>query len=59
MTKKTRVIGLESGKSSYKYFGGTPAGGNPAGGGLTTGNGRDDTRGLIGRIAVIFRSGRS
>lgn len=54
MTRKTRYIGRESGKSSNRWFGG---GGHPKGHGASAGDGKTSDRSILGKIAVVFKSG--
>lgn len=55
MTRKTRYIGRESGKSSDRWFG--RGVGHPRGHGASTGDGRTSDKGILGKIAVVFKSG--
>lgn len=55
MTKKTRYVGKESGKSSNRWFGGT---GHPKGHGASTGNGKTSDKSLLGKIVVVFKPGK-
>lgn len=57
MTKKTKYLGRESGKSSSRWFG--PGVGHPRGHGASAGDGRTTNPGLLGRIVVKFLSGKS
>ena len=47
--------GRQSGKSSNKWFGG---GGHPKGYGASAGDGRTSDKGILGKIAVVFRPGK-
>lgn len=61
MTKKTKHVGRESGKSSTKYFGRSePSGtaGGDHGYGARTGNGRTSDTSILGKIKVVFRGGK-
>jgi hypothetical protein len=55
VTKKTRYVGKESGKSSNRWFGGT---GHPKGHGASTGNGKTSDKSLLGKIVVVFKPGK-
>lgn len=55
MTKKTRHLGNESGKSSNKWFGGT---GHPKGNGASAGDGRTSDKTILGKIVPVFRRGK-
>lgn len=46
--------GRQSGKSSNRWFGG---GGHPKGNGASTGDGQTSDKSILGKIAVIFKSG--
>lgn len=58
MTKKTKHLGRESGKSSTRWFGPSDKPGTYAakhGYGARAGDGRTDSRGILGKIAVVFK----
>lgn len=55
MTKKTRHLGNESGKSSNRFFGGS----QPRGHGASTGDGRTSNKSLLGKIVPVFKSGEA
>jgi hypothetical protein len=52
---KTPYQGRQSGKSSNRWFGGK---GHPKGKGASTGDGRTSDTSILGKIAVVFRSGK-
>lgn len=54
MTRKTKIVGCESGKSSNKWFGGT---GHPKGYGASAGDGRTSDKSILGEIVVVFKGG--
>jgi hypothetical protein len=54
VTEKNRVVGRESLKSSNRWFGG---GGHPKGYGASAGDGKTSDKSVLGKIAVIFKSG--
>jgi hypothetical protein len=54
MTKKTRYVGNESGKSSSRFFGG---GGHPKGYGASTGDGKTSDKSILGKIVPVFKKG--
>jgi hypothetical protein len=54
VTKKTKIVGLESGKSSNKWFGRT---GHPKGYGASAGDGRTSDKSILGKIVVVFKGG--
>ncbi len=55
MTRKTGHLGRESGKSSDRWFGGAI---HPRGNGASTGDGRTSDKGILGKIAVVFKPGK-
>jgi len=58
MTRKTRHLGKESGKSSTKFFGRSePAGtaGGDHGYGARTGDGTTTDAGVVGKIVAVFK----
>jgi hypothetical protein len=60
VTKKTKYVGRESGKSSTKWFGRSePAGtaGGDHGYGARAGNGRTSNKSILGKIVPVFRRG--
>jgi hypothetical protein len=58
MTKKTKHVGKESGKSSTRWFGGgdptTQAGQH--GHGARTGDGKTSNKSILGKIVAVFVS---
>ena len=56
MTKKTRHLGNESGKSSDRFFG--RGVGHPKGHGASAGDGKTSDKSILGKIAVVFKSGK-
>jgi hypothetical protein len=54
VTKKTKIVGCESGKSSNKWFGRT---GHPKGYGASAGDGRTSDESILGKIVVVFKGG--
>jgi len=61
MTKKTRHLGKESGKSSTKWFGASePSGtaGSRHGYGARAGDGRTSDGGILGKIVPLFKKGK-
>lgn len=60
MTKKTRYLGKESGKSSTRWFGPSDPPGRAEhkhGRGARTGDGRTSDTSILGKIIPIFRKG--
>lgn len=60
MTKKTRHVGRESGKSSTKFFGRSESAGTAGGDhgyGARAGDGRTSNPGILGKIKVVFKPG--
>lgn len=58
MTKKTRIIGKESGKSSTRWFGASEpsdTAGGQHGYGARAGDGRTSDKGILGKIKVVFK----
>lgn len=55
MTKKNKIIGKESGKSSDRWFG--PGVGHPKGHGASTGDGRTSDKSILGKIVPKFLRG--
>ena len=56
MTKKTKYLGNESGKSSDRWFG--PGTGHPRGHGASTGDGRTTDRSVVGKIVAVFKTSK-
>lgn len=59
MSRKTRHLGKESGKSSTRWFGssGGTAAAREHGIGARAGDGRTSDKSILGKIAVTFRRG--
>jgi hypothetical protein len=56
VTRKTRHLGNESGKSSDRFFG--EGVGHPKGHGASAGDGRTSNKSILGKIAVVFKPGK-
>lgn len=56
MTKKTIILGRESGKSSSRWFGGGEAI-HPKGNGASTGDGKTSDTSILGKIVPRFLRG--
>jgi hypothetical protein len=56
VTKKTIILGRESGKSSSRWFGGGEAI-HPKGNGASTGDGRNSDTSILGKIVPRFLRG--
>jgi hypothetical protein len=56
MTKKTRHLGNESGKSSNKWFGRR---GHPKGYGASAGDGRTTDSSVAGKIVPVFKKAKA
>jgi ribosomal protein L15 len=54
LTRKTKYVGKESGKSSSKWWGGR---GNPKGYGASAGDGKTSDTSLLGKIVPVFKKG--
>jgi hypothetical protein len=54
VTRKTKYVGKESGKSSNRFFGGT---GHPKGHGASAGDGKTSDKSILGKIIVVFKGG--
>ncbi len=57
MTRKTRHLGNESGKSSDRFFG--RGVGHPKGHGASTGDGRTSDKSILGKIVTVFGAKKS
>lgn len=55
MTKRTKYLGRESGKSSNKFFGKDV---HPKGYGASTGNGYDTDSSVVGKIEIEFKNAK-
>jgi hypothetical protein len=61
LTKKTRYVGLESGKSSTRWFGPSSRPGTEAakhGYGARAGDGKTVNESIVGKIVAKFKSGK-
>ncbi len=56
LTRKTKHLGRESGKSSDRWFGGAI---HPRGNGASTGDGRTSDESILGKIVAVFKPGKS